>query len=981
MDVTNTKRIVILGKTGAGKSSLVNTIFGEKLFKIDHTFSAGTKECRAETRSVNGRNITLIDTPGFFDTNRPEEELKRAIVRSIVECAPGPHAFLIVLKVEKFTKHEESVISKIKSSFSDDVFKYATVVFTHGDQLDEEQTIEDLVRQNQLVSDLVEKCGGRCHVIDNKYWNGKPEDEYRCNQFHVEELLKTIDNITEAHQGGCYTNENLKAVEREKQQEEEHIRQSSGNISEGEIREQAKGSVFEKLLKKLAHIATGALLGAFYGVLGSTILTQGTSFQAAGTGLGTFAAGGVGAMFGGIVAYDATDEEDTLQGDRRVVILGKTGAGKSSLANTILGEKPFKVDDTSNSGTTACQAETRSVNGRNITLVDTPGFFDTEKSEEELKREIVRCIIECAPGPHAFLIVLKVEKFTEHEKAVINKIRQYFSEEVFKYATVVFTHGDQLKGQTIEEFVHRNKSMSDLVKKCGGRCHVIDNEYWNDNPKDEYRSNKYQVEKLLNTIDEITKANKGKCYTNEMLQVVEKEIQQEEKLIRESSGNMSEEEPTRQAKDRAFKKIWIRLAGVATVRTTGSQSAGSMPKEETSDKANNSVSKSTWIKLKGPAAESLSKAFFGPAVVVLQENKGARRVAEAAEEDTAIVPIAPVREAEGGGAVITGRGGTTVSVSPARIVIAGTAGAGRSIKVLKTCSIVLLGRTGAGKSSLANTIFGEDVFKIKHSSTCGTRECQAESKSVHGRRITLVDTPDFFQTDRPEEELRCEIVRCITECAPGPHAFFIVLKVGTFTKSDEAVVTKMFHYFSEEAFKYVAVVFTHGDQLPDGFKIEEFVNQNKCLSDLVKKCGGRCHVVDNKYWKNNQQDEHNWFQVAELLNTTDKILMENKGGCYTNEMLKAVSRVIQEKSNRTALGNMPQGHTSSKADNSVSKNVWIKLTGPAAESLDVSADPEAAGAQTGNEVMQQCFIVLPVNMQLIDHENESSIVSFLQDVP
>nr|XP_033465804.1 GTPase IMAP family member 7-like isoform X2 [Epinephelus lanceolatus]XP_033465805.1 GTPase IMAP family member 7-like isoform X3 [Epinephelus lanceolatus] len=312
--VTNTKRIVILGKTGAGKSSLVNTIFGKKLVKIDHTFSAGTKECQAETRSVNGRNITLIDTPGFFDTNRPEEELKRAIVRSIVECAPGPHAFLIVLKVEKFTEHEESVISKIKNSFSDDVFKYATVVFTHGDQLNEEQRIEDLVCQNQLVSDLVEKCGGRCHVIDNKYWNGKPEDEYRCNQFHVEELLKTIDNITEAHQGGCYTNKNLKAVEREKQQEEEHIRQSSGNISEGEIREQAKGSVFKKLLKKLAHIATGALLGAFYGVLGSTILTQGTSFQAAGTGLGTFAAGGVGAMFGGIAAYDATDEEDTLQG-------------------------------------------------------------------------------------------------------------------------------------------------------------------------------------------------------------------------------------------------------------------------------------------------------------------------------------------------------------------------------------------------------------------------------------------------------------------------------------------------------------------------------------------------------------------------------------------------------------------------------------------------------------------------------------------
>ncbi|XP_078020918.1 GTPase IMAP family member 7-like [Epinephelus lanceolatus] len=250
--------------------------------------------------------------------------------------------------------------------------------------------------------------------------------------------------------------------------------------------------------------------------------------------------------------------------DSRVVILGKTGVGKSSLANTIFGEKPFKVDHSLNSETRKCQAETRSVNGRNITLVDTPGFFDTERSEEELKPEILRCIIECAPGPHAFLIVLKVEKFTKQEQDVINKIHQYFSEEVFKYATVVFTHGDQLKGQTIEETVRRNKALSDLVKKCGGRCHVIDNEYWKDNQQDEYRSNKYQVEKIRNTIVEITKANKGRCYTNEMLQVAQEIIEQKKTHIRESSENMSEEEITRQAKDRAYKEIWIRLAGVGT---------------------------------------------------------------------------------------------------------------------------------------------------------------------------------------------------------------------------------------------------------------------------------------------------------------------------------------------------------------------------------------------------------------------------------
>ncbi|KAE8279334.1 hypothetical protein D5F01_LYC22921 [Larimichthys crocea] len=192
----------------------------------------------------------------------------------------------------------------------------------------------------------------------------------------------------------------------------------------------------------------------------------------------------------------------------------------------------FKIGHTPNSGTSECEAETKSVNGRSITLIDTPGFFDTDRSEEEMKPEIVRCITECAPGPHAFLIVLKVEKFTELEQAVVNKIKEYFSEEVFKYATVVFTHGDQLpEGQTIEDYVHQNKLVSDLVKKCGGRCHVIDNKYWNQNPKQEYRSNQFQVEELLKTIDKMMMENS--CYTNEKLQAVEKNIKQEE-----SSGNI-----------------------------------------------------------------------------------------------------------------------------------------------------------------------------------------------------------------------------------------------------------------------------------------------------------------------------------------------------------------------------------------------------------------------------------------------------------
>ncbi|XP_076580626.1 GTPase IMAP family member 7-like [Chaetodon auriga] len=232
---------------------------------------------------------------------------------------------------------------------------------------------------------------------------------------------------------------------------------------------------------------------------------------------------------------------------KRIVIMGHTGVGKSSLANTILGEKRFKIGHMFCSETSQCQAETKSVNGRSITLVDTPGFFHSDRSEDELRSEIVRCITECAPGPHAFLIVLKVERFTaEQEQEDINKVHQYFSEEVFKYATVVFTHGEQLpQGETIEDFVHQNKFTSDLVKRCGGRCHVFDNKYWNKNS--DYRSNQFQIEALLKSVDEVVMLNKGRCYTSEMLR----------------AGNMSETETSAQAKRGAFMRLLFKLAGFA----------------------------------------------------------------------------------------------------------------------------------------------------------------------------------------------------------------------------------------------------------------------------------------------------------------------------------------------------------------------------------------------------------------------------------
>uniref|UniRef100_A0A673HW54 AIG1-type G domain-containing protein n=1 Tax=Sinocyclocheilus rhinocerous TaxID=307959 RepID=A0A673HW54_9TELE len=190
-----------------------------------------------------------------------------------------------------------------------------------------------------------------------------------------------------------------------------------------------------------------------------------------------------------------------------LVMLGRTGAGKSSTGNTILGRQAFSLMKSYKSVTREI-AKRATVSGRKVSVVDTPPFFETEMNPEQLMTEIARSVYLSSPGPHAFLIVFNVNmKITEQEQKIPQMIETMFGEGVLKYSIILFTHGDLLRGESMEQAIEKNNALRRLVDQCDGRYHVFNNKDQNN------RKQAYDLQQKSNTMIE---QNGGGHYRNQM---------------------------------------------------------------------------------------------------------------------------------------------------------------------------------------------------------------------------------------------------------------------------------------------------------------------------------------------------------------------------------------------------------------------------------------------------------------------------------
>ncbi|XP_040919060.1 GTPase IMAP family member 8 [Toxotes jaculatrix] len=179
----------------------------------------------------------------------------------------------------------------------------------------------------------------------------------------------------------------------------------------------------------------------------------------------------------------------------RIVLVGAKGSGKSSALNTILGRdsaQPLRR-------TAQCAVGEGVVFGRCVTVVDTPGWWMNYFCDESTifdQRELVLSLSLCPPGPHVFLLVIRVDRaFTETYRRAAQEHLQLISERIWSRVIVLFAFGDWLGGTTTERHIEsEGEPLQWLVERCGNRYHVLNNKTKGDG---------FQVRELVGKIEEL----------------------------------------------------------------------------------------------------------------------------------------------------------------------------------------------------------------------------------------------------------------------------------------------------------------------------------------------------------------------------------------------------------------------------------------------------------------------------------------------